>query len=264
MQIQTKGSNPVLRNTLDGQYRNYQENFTTKHLSRQGVVSTTLLLLLIVSATAYGVIAVGSTNPQLAITMNLIGITGAFAMGFVIAFNQKARVGSPVLSILFSVFEGLMVGGFTFSIGMNLNIQGVDGFSVVLQAIIGTIGLFFVALFVYWSKLINVNKKFISFVVCASLGFAAMYAINLAIAIITGSNLLFSSGPIPIAIGVVAIVMGTLSLLVDFKNIDVAIESGLPDKIKWTIATGIMTSLVWIYIETLRVMYLILSRSRSL
>lgn len=262
MQVQTQSSNPVLRNTLDNSrfnispYGNNQGDF----LTRQGVVGATLLLLLVVAATSFAVINLGQTNPGLAISLNLVGIFGTIIMGLVIAFNQKAQRGSALFSIVFSIFEGLMVGGFTYSIGMNLNIQGESGFNIVLQAIIGTIGLFFVSMFLYGTNIINVNNRFTTFVVYASLGFGAMYMINLIIALITGTNLLFSSGPIPIIIGVVAIILGCMSLMVDLKNVDTATQAGVPSQFKWTLAVGLMTSIVWIYMEILRVLYLSVTR----
>ena len=132
--------------------------------------------------------------------------------------------------------------------------------NIVLQAIIGTISLFFVAMLLYGSKIIDVNKKFTSFVMYASMGFGAMYLVNFVISLFTGTNLLFSSGPIPIIIGVLAIILGCLSLLVDLKNVDVATKAGVPSQFKWTLAVGFMTSIVWIYMEILRVLYLTLTR----
>lgn len=261
MQLQTKSSNPVLRNTLDNRQFNIspyesQGNF----LTRQGVVGATMLLLLIVAGTAFGVINIGKTNPSLAVSLNLVGVFGTIIMGFVVSLNRKAQRGSAILSIIFSIFEGLMVGGFTYSIGMNLNIQGTNGMNVVLQAIIGTIGLFFVAMILYGFKIIDVNRKFTTFVIYASLGFGAMYLINFVITLVTGTNLLFSSGPIPIIIGVLAIILGCMSLMVDLKNIEAATHAGVPSQFKWTLAIGIMTSLVWIYMEILRVLYLSITR----
>lgn len=262
MQLQTKSSNPVLRNTLDNTYINASpyNNEQSGFLTRSNVVRATLFLLLIVSVTAYGVIKIGKDNPSLALSMNLVGVFGAIIMGMVISFNHKAQRGSAILSTIFAIFEGLMVGGFTYSIGMNINIQGSNGINIVLQAIIGTISLFFVAMFLYGSRIIDVNKKFTSFVIYASMGFGAMYLVNLGISLITGTNLLFSSGPIPIIIGVLAIILGCLSLLVDLKNVDVATNAGVPSQFKWTLAIGLMTSIVWIYMEILRVLYLTLTR----
>lgn len=261
MSVQTQSSNPVLRNTLDNNfnispYSNKQSGF----LTRGNVVIATLTLLFVVSATSFGVIRIGQTNPGLAMSLNIVGVFGAIIMGIVISFNNKAQRGSALLSIVFAIFEGLMVGGFTYSIGMNLNIQGANGMNVVLQAIIGTISLFFVAMILYGFKIINVNKKFTTFVIYASMGFGAMYLVNFVISLITGTNLLFSSGPIPIIIGVIAIILGCMSLLVDLKNVDVATQAGVPSQFKWTLAIGLMTSIVWIYMEILRVLYLSLTR----
>lgn len=262
MPVQTKSSNPILRNTLDNNnftissYGNNQPGF----LTRNNVVGATLLLLFVVAATAFGVISIGRTNPGLALSLNIVGVFGAIIMGLVVSFNSKAQRGSAILSIVFAIFEGLMVGGFTYSIGMNLNIQGTSGINVVLQAIIGTISLFFVAMILYGTKIIDVNKKFTTFVVYASMGFGVMYLVNFVISLITGTNLLFSSGPIPIIIGVIAIILGCMSLLVDLKNVDVATQAGVPEQFKWTLAIGIMTSIVWIYMEILRVLYLSITR----
>lgn len=225
-------------------------------LTRGKVASSSLIALGIVAVFAVGTYILGMSNPGLASLLNIIGVGGIFATALLSALMRKWRNGSFIATALLSMFEGLMAGGFTFTVG-NYMVTGVPVSSIITQALIGTAALFSVALFLYSSGMIRVTSKFRSFMFIAVSGMAVAYGINLLITLFTGNNLLLAEGPIPIIIGLVAIVLGTLSLVTSFDDADAMIASAAPERTKWAMASAIMVDVVWLYMEIFRVIALI-------
>lgn len=226
-------------------------------ITRDAVVMATLAALSVCIATILATVYIGlSISPGLAVMMNYVGIGGSLLMIAILALSPEMRKKAKIPTFIMAFFQGLMLGGFTFSIGAQ-TIQGVPGWNLVSQAVIGTVALFFIALFLYRSGIVRVSSGFTKFLMIAVGGFGALYGINLVISLFTGTNFLMSDGPIPIIIGVVAIVLGTLTLIQDFKSIDDMVEAGSPEQFKWALAAGLVSSLVWLYMEILRVLYLI-------
>lgn len=258
MSTALKGSNPLSTSVYNSNY-SLHHSTVGKTVDRSSVVNATLVLLGIVALTILAVVFLGQSNPGLAAMASLAGVFGTIVMAFVTALSKSARQGSAPIAMIFSVFEGLMLGGMTFFIG-NQDVGGAPGWIIVSQAVIGTVGLFFVALTLYGSGIIKPTRKFNAFLAMAIGGFGVMYLINLGITLVTGNNLLFSEGPIPIIIAAVAIVLGTLSLISELDMVDNATNQGYPDRFKWSMATAIMTSLAWLYMELLRLLYLLVRR----
>ena len=256
-------SNPVANKIFEdnhyptsyGSYGSYTQS--NKALSRADVVGASLIGLGVVILVASLVIYYGSQNPALGSMANLIGIIGVFAMGFVAAFSKKVQQGSAPFTIIFAIFEGLMAGGFTFAIGNITTSDGTPGWKLVLTALVATGGLFLFSQLFYASGLIKINQKFKSFVLLATAGMAIMYLGNFLIAMIFGTNLLFGQGPIPIIIALVAIVLACMNLIVNFHNVDTAVQQRAPQQLKWAIGLSFVLDLVWLYMEILRLLYLL-------
>lgn len=225
-------------------------------MTRGGVATASVIALGVVVIFAVGTYMLGQSNPGLASLLNLIGVGGIFVTALLSAFMRSWRNGSIIGTLLLAMFEGLMAGGFTFTVGNNL-VNGIPVSALIAQALIGTGALFFVALFLYSSGAIRVTSKFRSFVLFAVTGMAIAYGINFLITLFTGTNLLLAEGPIPIIIGIVAIILGSLSLITTFDNADTMIASGAPEKTKWAMASAIMVDVVWLYMEIFRVLALL-------
>lgn len=225
-------------------------------MTRGGVVSATIIALLIVTAVAVGVFMIGLQNPGLAATANIIGAGGVLVTAVLSAIIRKFRNGSFLSTMILAIFEGMMIGGFTFSVGTTM-VQGIPLSSLIIQALIATGALFFGALFLYSSGMIRVTSKFRSFVTMAVTGAAIGYGINFLITLFTGNNLLLGGGPLPIIIGIVAIVLASMSLVTSFHDSDIMIASAAPERTKWAMASSIMVDVVWMYMEIFRVMALL-------
>lgn len=254
-------ANPTLTSTLQeavsGQYQGGANYSSTSYLKKEDVMKATLVLLSITSLIALAVSYVGySVSSSIAIMASVVGIGGVLAMSVGSLLSPALRRGSRAYSMIFAVFEGLMVGGFTYAIGDTM-VNGVSGWILVSQAILGTIGLFFLAAVLYGTGVIQVTQKFRSFLLFAMGGMFILYISNLAIALLLGKNYLFSDGWLPIIIACVAIVLGTLSLIATFDSVESMVRGHVDPSYQWSLAQSILIDLVWLYTELLRLLYLL-------
>lgn len=255
MSNMTPTSNPVTTSVMKEYMDNYSQN-SANRITKQNASFTSLFLLLIVSLVAAASIYLGFQNPPIMNAISTIGCFGVIGMGMFTAFNKNARKGSPIAAIVFSIFEGMMVGGITFVTG-NMTFSSGSGWELVGQAILASVCLFFVALVCYSQGIIKATPGFMKALAMGCGAFALLYIVNFLITLITGTNLLYANGPIPIIIAVVAIIFATLSIIGELKVLDDAVERGAEERFKWSIATGFMTSIVWMYIEVLRLLTLL-------
>lgn len=229
-------------------------------VTRDKVVNATLILITLCAGSALATVGVGLYVSLAAASMlNLVGCGGVIILTLALLFSPSLRQKARGTGIAMALFQGLMLGGFTFSIG-SYTYKGVEGWTLVMQALMGTIGLFFVALFLYKTGAIRVTSGFTKFIVFASAGFGLLYLINFGVALVTKHNFLMGNGPIPIIIGIAAIILATLTLIQDFDSVDKMVEAGSPETFTWMLATSILSSLVWLYMELLRVLMLFARR----
>ncbi|MFI0821700.1 Bax inhibitor-1/YccA family protein [Streptomyces sp. NPDC021098] len=167
----------------------------------------------------------------------------AMVLGFVQAFKRKA---SPALILGYALFEGLFLG--VISQVYNERWSGAP-----MQAVLGTMAVFVGVLAAYKTRLIRVNARFQRFVIAAAIGFLLLMAVNLLFAAFGGGDGLgFRSGGLGIAFGIIGVVLGAAFLAMDFKQVEDGVRYGAPREESWLAAFGLTLSLVWIYLELLR------------
>ena len=187
------------------------------------------------------------------------GIAATLVLGLVIAFKKTISV--PLI-VGYAVVEGLMVGAISFTYSTLFDPPGTPVFEgIVAQAVLGTLSVFAGMLLAYKTGLIKVTAKFRRIVTMAVIGYAIFALINLGyVLFFHGSMFGFGgSGGLGIVISLFAIGLASLSLAVDFDSIDRAIAAGAPQKYSWLLAHGLIVTLVWLYLELLR----LLGRLRS-
>lgn len=212
------------------------------------VVKTGILLAVVVAGAA-----VGWQLPGLALPAMIIGLV----LGLVNAFKREPV---PALMIAYAAFMGLFLGGISFMfenvvvMGDAQTGQPLNG--IVAQAIIGTMGVFGVSLWAYRSKRIRVTPKFQRGVLIALGGYMIFSVVNLLFMWFGSSDspLGFRSGWLGIAIGLFAITLAALVLILDFDFIEKGVQAGIPAKYAWTAAFGLTVTLIWLYIEFLRLL----------
>ncbi|MDH6628010.1 putative YccA/Bax inhibitor family protein [Streptomyces sp. LBL] len=206
---------------------------------------TTLGVLIVTAALAWALLPVDDANISRSYG---IGI-GAALIGMVLAFVQSfKRKASPALIVSYAAFEGVFLGVVS-SIVDNRIASGA-----AMQAVIGTLAVFAGVLVAYRAGWIRVNRRFYGFVMAAALGFVLLMMVNLLFAVFGGGDGLgFRSGPLGIVFGVVGILLGACFLALDFKQVEDGIAYGAPREEAWLAAFGLTMTLVWIYMEFLRI-----------
>ncbi|MDX3230778.1 Bax inhibitor-1/YccA family protein [Streptomyces sp. ME19-01-6] len=167
----------------------------------------------------------------------------AMVLGLVQSFKRKA---SPALIMSYALFEGVFLG--VISQVYNERWSGIP-----MQAVLGTMAVFVGVLAAYKTRLIRVNARFQRFVVGAAIGFLLLMSVNLLFAAFGGGDGLgFRSGGMGILFGIIGVVLGAAFLAMDFKQVEDGVRYGAPREESWLAAFGLTLSLVWIYLELLR------------
>ncbi|MFL2981826.1 MAG: Bax inhibitor-1/YccA family protein [Candidatus Poseidoniaceae archaeon] len=231
---------------LNPQY--FQGGVASERMTLEGTINKTLTLLGLVSITAMLSYSIIGNNPALGGIMTIGGAVLATILALVILF---VRPQSPqVLMSMYAILEGLFIGGFSYMIE-NYYLGGTEG--VVLQALVGTMAVFFTMLGVYKFGLIKPTEKFVLVVSSLVGAIMILYLFNFILMMFgTTVPFLHSSGPIGIGISVVFIVVAALFLIVDFGMIENGVKYGAPKNMEWYGAFGLVLTLVWLYIEMLK------------
>ncbi|MET7732773.1 Bax inhibitor-1/YccA family protein [Streptomyces sp. NPDC005402] len=224
-----------------------QAPVTTGRMTMDDVVmrtGTTLGILIVTAALAWALLPVDDANIGRSYG---IGI-GAAVIGMVLALVQSfKRTASPALIVSYAAFEGVFLGVIS-SIVDNRIASGA-----AMQAVIGTLAVFAAVLVAYKAGWIRVNRRFYGFVMAAALGFMLLMVVNLLFAVFGGGDGLgFRSGGLGILFGIIGVLLGACFLALDFKQVEDGIAYGAPREEAWLAAFGLTLTLVWIYMEFLR------------
>jgi uncharacterized YccA/Bax inhibitor family protein len=175
----------------------------------------------------------------------------AFIVGLVVSliviFKQSSN---PGLVLTYSAAMGVALGGIT---GVLENIPNFEG--IGFQAVVGTAGVFVGMLVVYKTGAVRVTPKFTKWLMGAMFGVVILMIVNLVASFFTTGGLGLRDGsPLAYLFSIVCIGVAAFSLLLDFDMADRAVRDGAPARFAWYIAFGLMTTLVWLYIEILRLL----------
>lgn len=220
---------------------------TTGRMTIDDVVmrtGTTLGVLIVTAALSWALLPVDDANISRSYG---IGI-GAALIGMVLALVQSfKRKPTPALILTYAAFEGVFLGVISNIVDNRI----ADG--AAMQAVIGTMAVFAGVLVAYKAGWIRVNRRFYGFVMAAALGFVLLMAVNLLFAVFGGGDGLgFRSGALGVVFGVIGIILGACFLALDFKQVEDGIAYGAPREEAWLAAFGLTLTLVWIYLEFLR------------
>jgi uncharacterized YccA/Bax inhibitor family protein len=249
-------SNPVFKERVFNKgYSSSSESMTVN-----GTINKTALMLLLVVAGAlftwnkfFNAIAIdpgagyASVIPWLA-----IGGIGGFITVLVTVFRpQSSGVSAPI----YALFEGLFLGG------VSAIFESMYA-GVVMRAVALTLAVFFAMLFLYRSGVIKVTRKFAMGLFAATGGIALVYLMSF-IGGFFGMEFSFLHGNSNFSIGfsLVVVVIAALNLVLDFSFIDRASQSGAPKYMEWYGAFGLMVTLIWLYLEILRLLSKLASRN---
>jgi len=212
---------------------------------------TGLMLLLVIAAAAYTWNMVMGADPGRAGTLAMTGAIGGFILALVTIFRpQSSAITAPIYAIL----EGLFLGAISAII--NAQYPGV-----AFQAVLLTIGTLFTMLLLYRSGTIRATPRFRRGVMMATGAVFFAYLISWILALLgMPVGFMHSAGPIGILINLVIIVIAALNLIMDFDFIERGSQMGAPKFMEWYGAFGLMVTLIWLYLEFLRLLSRFASR----
>ena len=209
----------------------------------------TLGVLSVVAAASYFLVG---GNPGLAMPFTLVGALGGLALVLVATFGRKQD--NPAIVLSYAALEGLFLGAISWVFG-NLVVAGASAGALIGQAILGTVGVFFGMLVVYKTGAIRVTPKFTRMMVAAMIGALVLMLGNFVIGMFSGgAGPLRDGGTMAIIFSLVMIGIAAFSFLMDFDAADQMIRAGAPEKAAWGIALGLTVTLVWLYLEILRLL----------
>jgi uncharacterized YccA/Bax inhibitor family protein len=206
------------------------------------IVKTTACLgVLIAGAAVTLVVGMG-----LASMLMIVGALGGFVLALVNTFKKQP---SPALILAYAGLEGLFLGGLT---------RILDGMApgVGLQAVIGTLSVFAVTLALFKSGKVRATPKAMRFFMIAIIGYAVFSLVNM-VMMMTGmldTPFGLRSGILGVVVGLLAIGLAAFSLIMDFTSIEAGVRAGAPQRFSWTAAFGLTVTLVWLYVEIIRLL----------
>jgi uncharacterized YccA/Bax inhibitor family protein len=215
------------------------------------VQKTSLTLGVVVVAAALTWVLTGNiaTDPDGALpglyTLAMVGALGGFALSMV---NSFKRVISPALVIGYAALEGVFVGAFSKVL------EAQFGGGLVIGAVLGTMAATGGTLAAYKFFDIQVGQKFRTWVVAAMFGFVAVSLLDFVLSFFHADFGVNGFGGLGFVMSLVGLGLGVLMLILDFDFVERGIAAGLPERESWRAAFGLTVTIVWIYVELLRLL----------
>jgi uncharacterized YccA/Bax inhibitor family protein len=241
-----RSRNPVLNAKMFERFG--QAGVAGETMTVEGTINKSAFLLLLVVATAawpwYNYFASGGTYDVMPYLLG--GALGGFAIALITAFKPGV---APFTSPIYAVCEGLALG--SLSALLELSYHGI-----VIQAVSLTFAVFAVMLLAYRAGLIRATQRFKTVVIVATGAIALLYLVNLGLLMFTSVSVPFihETGTIGILFSLFVVSIAALNLILDFDFIEQGAAQGAPKAVEWYAAFGLLVTLVWLYLEILRLL----------
>lgn len=215
------------------------------------------LSLLVFAGAAYTWKLVYSGSASLMMTLFWVGLIGGFVSAMVITFKPNlARYLSPAYAIL----EGFVLGGLSAIV----NAQVANKYpNIVFQAVALTFGVAFAMFLLYNYRIIKPTEKFKSIIISSMVGILLLYLVSWILRFF-GVQMSFLSwqdaSPLGIAVNLFVVAIAALSLILDFERLEVGESAGAPKYMEWYGAFGLLVTMVWLYIQILKLLSRFASR----
>ena len=216
-------------------------------MTMQGTVNKTGLLLLCVVATAAWTWGLAHSNtPEAVYPWMIGGFIGGFVVALVTIFKQTW---APLTAPIYALLEGLALGG--ISAVFELRYPGI-----AIQAVGLTFGTLFVMLLAYKTGIIRATQGFKTGVIAATGGIMVFYLIGMALRVFFHYQvpLIYAGGVWGILFSLFVVVIAALNLVLDFDLIETGVNGGAPKYMEWYGAFALMVTLIWLYLEILRLL----------
>lgn len=204
---------------------------------------TSLVFLMIVAGAVFGWTFANPVNNG---GIYFVAVAVGFVFGLINAFKREP---SPAMISIYAVAQGVFLGG--ISALFETRWPGI-----VFQAVVATLSVFAVVLALYRSGKVRATPKMTRIVMIAMVSYLLFSVINFVLMITGAIDGMFGlrSGWLGIVIGLLAVLMASYSLVMDFTMIEEGVRAGAPERYSWTAAFGLAATMVWLYIEILRIL----------
>ncbi|MBC8063437.1 MAG: Bax inhibitor-1/YccA family protein [Chlorobia bacterium] len=238
-------SNPILSENSFNRHAYLTGEDPGTMMSINGTLNKALILAVLVVASSVLVWQAVAANQSLAMPLLIAGALGGLIIALVINFKMES---APILAPAYAVVEGLFIG----SISQILNVRYPG---IVAQAIVITLAIMLTMLGLYRTGIIKASPMFVKIVSICTIGIGVTYLISFGMAMF-GSRMPFIHESTPLGIGISLFTCGiaALNFIIDFDMIEKGAERGQPKYMEWFGAFGLMVTLVWLYIEVLRLL----------
>ncbi|WP_432510571.1 Bax inhibitor-1/YccA family protein [Kineococcus sp. SYSU DK001] len=223
----------------------YQKPSATSAQSRRMTLDDVVLR----TASLFAVLLVGAAAGYFGVrggTLSFLPIIGAALVAMVLGiWAQVSRKVRPGVMFAYAALEGLFVGGIS-AVYASL----YDG--IIGQAVLGTLAAFAGMLVAYKTGIVRNSPRFTKILLIAGVGYLVFGLVNLGLWAVTGASAYSGGGPLAILVSAFGVVLASLFLVLDFDYVEQGIRNGLPVKESWRAGFGLMVTLVWLYLEILR------------
>lgn len=238
-------SNPVMSRIGKMAEEHSFANTSDAPMTLEGTINKSLILIGILIITASFTWNMATTNPSQAGALMLGGMIGGLVVALIIMFKSEL---APKLAWLYAALEGLFLGGVSAKYAAIYE-------GIVFQAVGLTMLTLALMLLLYRNEIIKVTDKFRSTIVAATLGIVVFYVLTWILGMF-GFNIpgVFDGGLMSIGISLFIVVIAALNLLLDFDMIEKGIEAKAPNYFEWYAGFSLLITLVWLYVELLRLL----------
>ncbi|MFA5879525.1 MAG: Bax inhibitor-1/YccA family protein [Candidatus Margulisiibacteriota bacterium] len=239
-------SNPLLQPKSFSKNEYFSKTGTfEKGMTVEGTVNKTGILLTLLVVSAGWVWWFSYNNPSVIMPYMLIGIIGGFIALLITMFKKDI---APVTAPIYAILEGFAIGG------ISTLFEGQYP-GIVTQAVCLTFTTMFAMLFLYKFNVIRVTDNFRRGVIAATMGIALVYVFGFILSLFhVPTGFIFGGGVIGIGFSIFVIIIAAFNLVLDFDFIEKSATHSLPKYMEWFAAVGLMVTLVWLYLEFLRLL----------
>ena len=240
--LSLRSGNPVLTKQI---FNNVSSS--SGQMTIEGTVNKTALSLFLLVGTGY--LTFNPINPAIIFTCGI----GGFIVAIITVFKKQW---APITVPIYAILEGALLGGISFMYN-----SLYDG--IVTNAIFLTVGILLALLTAYRSGIIKPTENFKLGIFAATGGIAIVYFVNFIMGFF-GSSMgimqIDNASPLSIGFSIVVVIIAALNLVLDFDFIEEGAENGAPKYMEWYGAFGLLVTLIWLYLEILRLLAKLNSR----
>ncbi len=240
--MQEQSGNPALNKKIMQRVMSID---SVEHATVPGTIARTIFLLILLTVTGVFSWQAVSTGSTMIAPLLILAIIAAVGLGLIASFFPKS---TPITAPLYAIAEGFLLGAISKVFNMQYN-------NIIIQAVALTGVIFFSALFLYSARIIKVTQKFQSIVLIATGGIFLYYLLTIILSLFhVQMPLIYDTGTFGIIFSLVVIFVAALNLFLDFNLVESAANNKAPKVFEWYGAFALMVTIVWLYLEILRLL----------